>query len=84
MKKQFISKLSYCSPAFSFAIPTFPVMILLPQIYATDHSLALSTIGSVLFLAKIIDIFSDPIMGWICDKNFLSKKNDFIKIIKLL
>ena len=50
-------------------------MILLPQIYATDHSLALSTIGSVLFLAKIIDIFSDPIMGWICDKNFLSKKN---------
>ena len=75
MKKKIISKLIYCSPAFSFAIPTFPVMILLPQIYATDHSLALSTIGSVLFLAKIIDIFSDPIMGWICDKNFLSKKN---------
>ncbi|MDC3090910.1 MFS transporter [Rickettsiales bacterium] len=75
MKKLSLSKLIYCSPAFSFAIPTFPVMILLPQIYVTDYNLAFATIGSVLFLAKIIDMFSDPLMGWVCDKNFLSKKS---------
>ena len=75
MNKLSLSKLIYCSPAFSFAIPTFPVMILLPQIYVTDHNLAFSTIGSVLFFAKIIDMFSDPLMGWVCDKNFLSKKS---------
>ena len=68
-------KLLYCSPAFAFAIPTFPIMILLPQIYVTDHGLTLSSIGIILFLAKIIDIFSDPLMGWICDRNFLSRKN---------
>lgn len=75
MNKLSLSKLIYCSPAFSFAIPTFPVMILLPQIYVTDHNLAFSTIGSVLFFAKIIDMFSDPLMGWVCDQNFLSKKS---------
>lgn len=64
----------YCAPAFAFAIPTFPIMILLPQIYATDHNLALATIGGVLFLGKVLDVFSDPLMGWVCDKNFISRK----------
>ena len=66
--------LVYCSPAFAFAIPTFPIMILLPQIYAVDYNIELATIGAVLFLAKVFDIFSDPLMGWICDKNLLSRK----------
>ena len=43
--------LVYCSPAFAFAIPTFPIMILLPQIYAVDYNIELATIGAVLFLA---------------------------------
>lgn len=74
MKNNFLIKLIYCSPAFTFAIPTFPIMILLPQIYVVNHNLTFATIGSVLFLARIIDIFSDPLMGWVCDKNFLSRK----------
>ena len=74
MKNNFLIKLIYCSPAFTFAIPTFPIMILLPQIYVVNHNLTFATIGSVLFLARIIDIFSDPLMGWVCDKNLLSRK----------
>ena len=49
-------------------------MILLPAIYVENYSLSLSQIGIVLFLAKIIDVISDPLMGWVNDKNVFSRK----------
>lgn len=74
MQNFFFKRIFYCSPAFAFAIPTFPVMILLPAIYVENYSLSLSQIGIVLFLAKIIDVISDPLMGWVNDKNVFSRK----------
>ena len=74
MQNFFLKRIFYCSPAFAFAIPTFPVMILLPAIYVENYSLSLSQIGIVLFLAKIIDVISDPLMGWVNDKNVFSRK----------
>lgn len=64
----------YASPAFAFAIPTFPVMIILPALYSEKYGYDLSDIGIYLFLAKLIDIVSDPIMGWVNDKSFFSRK----------
>ena len=69
-----MKKILYCSPAFPFAIPTFPVMILLPEIYVVNYGLDLAIVGLILFLAKLVDIFSDPFMGWICDIRILSRK----------
>ncbi|MBK93888.1 MAG: hypothetical protein CMP33_06820 [Rickettsiales bacterium] len=67
--------LIYCSPAFAFAIPTFPVMILLPALYAEKYSLSIASVGVAIFLGKLVDIISDPLMGWITDKGFMKRKS---------
>lgn len=64
----------YSLPAFSFAIPTFPVMIFLPALYAEEYKISLVSIGVIIFCAKIIDIISDPIMGWLNDISILKRK----------
>ena len=61
-------------PAFSFAIPTFPVMIMLPAFFAEVHNFDIAIIGTYIFLAKLIDIASDPVVGWINDKKILNRK----------
>ena len=66
--------LFYSLPAFAFAIPTFPVMVFLPALYSEVYGLDIATIGIILFAAKLIDITTDPLMGWINDKNFFSRK----------
>ena len=50
-------------------------MILLPEIYVVEYGLDLAIVGLVLFLAKFVDIVSDPFMGWICDIKILSRKH---------
>ena len=64
----------YSLPAFAFAIPTFPVMVFLPALYSEVYGLDIAIIGITLFAAKLIDIITDPIMGWLNDKNFFSRK----------
>ncbi len=64
----------YASPAFAFAIPTFPVMIFLPALYTENFGLSVSKVGIFLFIAKLIDIFSDPIVGWLNDKKIFKRK----------
>ena len=49
-------------------------MILLPPLYSEKFGYELSTIGISIFFARVVDILSDPIMGWICDKNYFSRK----------
>ena len=71
---KFLRNIIYAFPAFSFAIPTFPVMILLPALYTEKFGMEISMIGLILFLARMIDIFTDPIMGWLNDRNLFSRK----------
>ncbi len=66
--------LFYSLPAFAFAIPTFPIMVFLPALYSEVYGLEIATIGIILFTAKLIDIITDPLMGWANDKNFFSRK----------
>ena len=74
MNKNFLRNIIYSLPAFSFAIPTFPVMIMLPAFFAEVHNYDIGLIGTYIFLAKLIDIISDPVVGWINDKNLLNRK----------
>ncbi len=64
----------YSFPAFAFAIPTFPVMVFLPALYSENFGIDIAKIGIILFLAKLMDIISDPLMGWINDKEIISRK----------
>ena len=49
-------------------------MIMLPAFFAEVHNFDIAIIGTYIFLAKIIDIASDPIVGWINDKKILIRK----------
>ena len=70
-----IRNLLYCLPAFAFAIPTFPVMILLPALYSEKYNIDIASIGIILFIARFLDVVSDPLLGWINDKNLFRRKN---------
>ena len=49
-------------------------MIFLPALYAEKYGISLISIGIVIFFAKLIDIISDPIMGWLNDLGVLKRK----------
>lgn len=49
-------------------------MIMLPAFFAEVHDFDIAIIGTYIFLAKLIDIASDPIVGWINDKKILDRK----------
>mgnify|MGYP000268282757 CR=1 FL=1 len=59
------------------AILGVPLYIYLPTYYATNINLSLSSVGILLFIARLTDVISDPFFGYISDysqKTFDSKK----------
>ena len=49
-------------------------MIMLPAFFTEVHGFEISVIGIIIFLSKLIDIITDPLMGWLNDKNFFPRK----------
>ena len=49
-------------------------MIMLPAFFTEVHGFEISVIGIIIFLSKLIDIITDPLVGWLNDKNFLPRK----------
>ena len=49
-------------------------MIMLPAFFAEVHGFEISVIGMIIFLSKLIDIITDPLVGWLNDKNFFPRK----------
>ena len=47
---------------------------MLPAFFAEVHNYDIAVIGTYIFLAKLIDIVSDPIVGWVNDKKILDRK----------
>lgn len=57
----------YALPAFVLAIPTIPFFVLLPSYYGVDLGLGLAAVGGILFALRVLDVISDPILGWLSD-----------------
>ena len=49
-------------------------MIMLPAFFSEVHGFEISVIGIIIFLSKLIDIMTDPLVGWLNDKNFFPRK----------
>ncbi len=49
-------------------------MIMLPAFFTEVHGFEISVIGILIFLSKLIDIITDPLVGWLNDKNFFPRK----------
>ncbi|MBP3128192.1 MFS transporter [Thalassospira sp. ER-Se-21-Dark] len=58
----------YALPAMAAAVPTIPAYVLLPSYYGDDLGLGLAITGVVLLLVRMIDMLTDPVVGWLSDK----------------
>ncbi len=66
-KSSNLHKTLYALPAFVLALPTIPVFVLLPTFYAETVGLGLATVGAVFLGLRILDVVSDPLLGWVSD-----------------
>ena len=71
-KLGFWDLLSYGFVAMPLAVMTFPVMVYLPTFYATKLGLGLSMVGIILMLARLADVVTDPLIGWLSDRTRLN------------
>ncbi len=60
--------LAYGLPALALAMPTIPVFVLLPSFYAERMGLGLAVVGGVLLAVRLLDMLTDPLIGWLSDR----------------
>jgi len=53
----------YGLPAVCFAFPLVPFAVYLPSFYATDMALGFLVVAIALFLSRLVDMISDPLVG---------------------
>ena len=58
----------YGLPAVALAIPTLPAHVLVPTYYAQSLGLGLAATGTVIFVARVIDVLADPVVGFASDR----------------
>ena len=63
-----LNLLAYALPALPLAALTLPFYVLVPPFYAADLHLSLAAIGATLLAVRLIDAFSDPLVGILADR----------------
>lgn len=58
----------YALPALPLAGLTLPVFVHLPAFYGDTLGLGLATVGPILLAARLFDVASDPLIGWLSDR----------------
>jgi Na+/melibiose symporter-like transporter len=58
----------YGAAAFVLGMPTIPLFILLPPLYAETLGIGLTATGLALFLSRAFDVLSDPVIGFVSDR----------------
>ena len=69
------SVIGYGLPGFVTAIPIIPIAILLPSFYASELGLGFTLTGIALGLARLIDFFSDIVIGLAVDRVHWTKRD---------
>ena len=64
----YVKAIVYSLPVIGFGIITAPVNFVLAGILAKYYGLALTTIASVILLARIFDAVMDPVVGYYSDR----------------
>ncbi len=62
--------LRYGLLGFPLAFCALPLYVLLPNLYAREFGVALSTLGAILLGARLLDALIDPLLGRWCDRLF--------------
>ena len=45
----------------------FPVIVFIPRYYSNEVGISVATIGTVMLIARVFDVITDPLMGYISD-----------------
>lgn len=53
----------YGSPYLLKAMLFTPVLAFLPSFYSVDHGIPLATLGTILFITRLSDVLTDPLLG---------------------
>lgn len=62
------SLLQYGFIALPVAFAGFPLYVLAPDFFATQHGLSLALLGTLLLVIRVFDAVQDPLIGWFTDK----------------
>jgi Na+/melibiose symporter-like transporter len=60
--------LAYSAPALPLALLGLPLVIYLPKAYAAQPGLTLAAVGGALLMARLWDLVTDPLAGWLTDR----------------
>jgi len=82
--RTFREYLFYALPALPLALLGLPLYVYLPTFYAQDVGLGVFGVGVVLLFARLFDMVSDPIIGYLSDNHFSRKFFMFIGSFALL
>ena len=58
----------YAAPALPLAALYFPVFVYLAPFYAAERGVGLAELGALFIAVRLVDAFSDPLMGWVSDR----------------
>ncbi|MEO0882973.1 MAG: MFS transporter [Pseudomonadota bacterium] len=59
---------AYCLPAIPLSALSLPLSVFIPPLYAEHTSLSLNLIGTLFFVTRIFDVFTDPGFGLFADR----------------
>ena len=60
--------LAYGALGLPLAFAALPIYVHVPKLYAEHAGLALGLLGGLLLVARLLDAFSDPLLGWLADR----------------
>ena len=60
--------IAYGAPGLPLALLGLPLYVFLPAVYAIDLGLGLAAVGAVLLAVRVLDVASDPLLGWSSDR----------------
>ena len=69
MKQPSTSLMVYAVPAIPLAFLGLPLYVYLPAHYADLPGLGLAAVGTVLLLARLLDLVTDPLVGLLSDRS---------------
>jgi len=58
----------FASPEFAIKVASYPLLTVLPAIYAQNTTLSLAAVGTIVFAMRLVDAVTDPMIGHLSDK----------------
>ena len=72
--------MSYGSLGIALAFVALPLYVLLPNFYAREFGVGLSTLGAILLVARLFDALIDPALGRYTDRMFAQSTQRVLRV----